>query len=84
MTLLSTNSVEARRDWQRLTDLESPNLSVYRPTEVLVVDDAENDGYDIGLLEDRPIWTTQGVETETFVSWRIDGWRFSREDPSLA
>lgn len=48
------------------------------------MDDAENDGYDIGVFEDRPIWTTQGVETETFVSWRIDGWRFSREDPSLA
>lgn len=84
MTLLSTNSVEARRDWQRLTVLESPNPSVYRTTKVLVMDDAENDGYNIGILEDRLIWTTRGVQTETFVSWRIDEQRFSGEDPSLA
>lgn len=48
------------------------------------MDDAENDGYNIGILEDRLIWTTRGVQTETFVSWRIDEQRFSGEDPSLA
>lgn len=40
--------MEVKRDWQTM---KPGAYSVYRTTKVLVMDDAGNDGYNIGVLD---------------------------------
>lgn len=78
-------------DRQRLTNHKDRRVSPppCRTTMVPVIDDAGNDGCNTGVLgiTDRTIWIWPSKEWRLghlFVTWRMAGWKFFREDTSLA